>query len=49
MKKAKTVPEAVKSNQFGCRNCLWQSCECKDGSMYEPKSENSCNNYVYYD
>jgi len=38
----------VKNSQFGCRNCLWNGCECKSMSML--KTENGeCSNYTYYD
>lgn len=45
------VPEACQFHTFGCVNCLWQSCECKGGSMYVPTSdpETPCKSYVYYD
>jgi hypothetical protein len=43
------VPHEVKINKFGCNNCLWASCECKQGSMYQPKDNNGCKAYTYYD
>jgi hypothetical protein len=46
------VPDKVKSSEFGCRNCLWQSIECKQGSMYQPhtaQNKPSCKGYTYYD
>jgi len=42
------VPDEVRSSTFGCGNCLWQSCECKSGSMYKPKDK-GCESYTYYD
>jgi len=52
------VPEDVKNSEFGCRNCLWNSCECKSGSKYKPEPEytdttgkkhTTCTAYTYYD
>ena len=45
----KFVPHEVKVNQFGCTNCLWASCECKFGSLYQPKDKNGCKAYTYFD
>lgn len=45
----KQVPETVKVNEFGCRNCLWASCECQSGSKYIPNDKNGCEGYTYYD
>ena len=42
------VPLEVRGCEFGCRNCLWASCECKSGSMYKPKDK-GCECYTYYD
>jgi hypothetical protein len=53
---SKPVPEAVRLSEFGCRNCLYQSCECKSGSRYSPAEtagiyprHPSCAAYAYYD
>ena len=47
----KEFPSAVKSSEFGCRNCLWEYIECIDGSKYDPKAatNNACARYNYYD
>ena len=48
-----SVPAEVKSSEYGCRNCLWCSCECKNGSKYSPRLIDdkipSCSAYVFYD
>ncbi len=46
--------EAVKNSRFGCRNCLYQSCECSPvGVNFVPRialdKYASCANYAYYD
>ncbi len=55
---ANKVPAEVRGSNFGCSNCLWASCECKQGSMYkesEPykdmknKKHPTCEAYTYYD
>lgn len=46
--KPNPVPPEVRSYEFGCRNCLWASCECKAGSMYKPNGK-GCEAYTYYD
>lgn len=50
---SKPVPEAVCSSEFGCRNCLYQSCECRNGSRYEPtppvQGHPTCRCYAYCD
>lgn len=33
------VPKEVRGSRFGCRNCLWHSCECRQGSMYKEEIE----------
>jgi len=51
------APDAVRSSVFGCRNCLWASCECSFGSKYIPaepvktgqKTVQTCGCYTYYD
>ena len=46
------VPQEVKQNEFGCRNCLWNCCECRSGSMYKPErnlASMGCQAYTYYD
>ncbi|KKM99291.1 hypothetical protein LCGC14_1149270 [marine sediment metagenome] len=44
------VPREVKLSEFGCRNCLWNCCECRDGSMYKPEGTPvKCKAYTYYD
>lgn len=46
------VPAEVKGSKFGCANCLWASCECKNGSKYVPstyKGEKTCGAYTYCD
>lgn len=45
----KEVPASVKSSQFGCRNCLWNCVECKNGSKYSPTLSGNCEAYTYYD
>ena len=42
----------VKNSQFGCRNCLWNSCECEKGSKFQPdifQNLPTCKGYTYYD
>lgn len=52
---SKPVPDEVKNSRFGCRNCLWLSCECVKGSRFTPhtihsdKVYPSCGAYTYYD
>ncbi len=45
--------EAVKRSEFGCRNCLWNSCECTQGSKFQPartvEAMPTCKAYTYYD
>jgi len=43
------VPASVRNSQFGCRNCLWASCECQKGSGYKPNDKGECQGYTYYD
>ena len=45
------VPDNVRSSKFGCVNCLWASCECKQGSMFKNEKAGfaECSNYTYYD
>ena len=43
------VPDKVKCSRFGCGNCLWNSCECKSGSMYKPNKKGECDAYTYCD
>jgi hypothetical protein len=45
------VPQKVKASNYGCPNCLWASCECRQGSMYKPKTDKdiNCKAYTYYD
>lgn len=51
------APQAVRSSSFGCRNCLWNSSECKHGSKYIKteavkcgrKTVETCGYYSYYD
>ena len=45
------APHQVRNSEFGCRNCLWCSIECKGGSKYKPKTDTNpeCDAYVYYD
>jgi hypothetical protein len=43
---------SCKSSTFGCRNCLWASVECHQGSMFQPEIAGglpSCKAYSYYD
>ena len=35
--KKRVVPASVESHWKGCRSCLWQFAECKEGSLYRPK------------
>ena len=44
-----SAPAAVKSSEFGCRNCLWAGAECVDGARYAFKAGDSCQGYSYYD
>lgn len=50
---SKPVPENVEASEFGCRNCLYNSCECNRGSRYSPASAHdgkpSCKAYAYCD
>jgi len=39
----------IKNSQFGCRNCLWNGCECKSMSMLKTENYGECSNYTYYD
>jgi hypothetical protein len=46
--------EMVKGSQFGCRNCLWASCECTGASKFEVAvtfdgKAATCKAYTYYD
>ena len=47
------VPDKVKASPFGCRNCLWISCECTNGSKYIPvppyNGTPTCGAYTCYD
>ena len=45
------VPMEARNSIYGCGNCLWHCIECKNGSIYKPKSEQEidCDNYTYYD
>jgi hypothetical protein len=46
-----------KSSEYGCRQCLWASCECVNMSKYAPEVvvtdqlnvHESCTMYTYYD
>jgi hypothetical protein len=47
---------SCQSSEFGCRNCLWASCECLNMQKYSPKwvairrvYYPSCTAYTYYD
>ena len=54
-----SVPEAVRTSDYGCPNCLWAGCECRRGSLYkEGRAPRECGKdwqkpfcvaYVYYD
>ena len=49
---AQDVPALVRRDD--CSTCLWASCECKRGSMYEPNPgakgrEVKCKAWSYYD
>ncbi|KKN12480.1 hypothetical protein LCGC14_1016040 [marine sediment metagenome] len=44
-----SVPQKVKISEFGCINCLWNSCECSRGSMFKLTPKGECENYTYYD
>jgi hypothetical protein len=56
-KGAEERKQACKSSEFGCRQCLWCSCECHGMSKYAPKvvvtdnlrPHESCEYYSYYD
>lgn len=45
--------EIVKSSVYGCRNCLWNSCECSQASKFAPAiafdGKPTCKAYAYYD
>lgn len=45
--------DAVKRAEFGCRNCLWNSCECTNASKFQPartvEAMPTCKGYTYYD
>lgn len=47
------VPKEVQNSSFGCMNCMYASCECKNGVNYKPRTTSSgkpsCAGYVYYD
>jgi len=52
IKEPKEVPQEVRTSTFGCINCLWASCECKQGSNYKEELEKGkkyCASYTYYD
>lgn len=54
LSEAKEVPEDVRLSEFGCRNCLYQGCECRNGSRYTPSDRRpdghpTCEAYAYYD
>lgn len=54
-KKEKELPtlEEVKRSEFGCVNCLWNSCECTVASKFSPDrasdGQPTCKSYTYYD
>jgi hypothetical protein len=46
--------EDVKRAEFGCKNCLWCSCECTGGTKFEAATTKdgkhlTCAAYTYYD
>lgn len=41
-------PETVKQSEFGCKNCLWEGCECVYGSKLDLHDGNCCS-YTYFD
>jgi hypothetical protein len=54
------IPNEVKCSVYGCRNCLWASCECSNDNnhkLYRPetgytdkgKPTTICGSYTYYD
>jgi hypothetical protein len=47
------IIKLVKSSDYGCKNCLWASCECTKMSKYQPEKTRgggiSCKGYTYYD
>lgn len=59
MAKQKLRPEDVtledcKASDFGCRQCLWNSVECKDYGKFVPAvtydaKNASCQSYAYCD
>ena len=50
MESIKEVPQSVKVSKFGCGQCLWQCCECQQGSLYRAKDNSEeCQAYTYYD
>jgi len=45
--------EMCKKSAFGCRNCLWNICECTLGSNFVPEvafggKYATCKSYAYY-
>jgi len=46
---SKDVPDSVRAKD--CKDCLWHSCECKNGSLYDPSEmeDKHCNGWMYYD
>ena len=55
MKRQKTekpTSEQVKKSEFGCRNCLYNGCECVNMQKFNPQwneKDASCGGYAYYD
>ncbi len=44
--------ELVESSIFGCRNCLYQGCECRNRTRFVPEiydNKPTCKNYCYFD
>jgi hypothetical protein len=45
--------ELIRYEDFGCRNCLFQSCECVNQEKFAPALTHggypTCKTYVYYD
>lgn len=42
----------IRFSTFGCINCLWNHCECKNGSRFIPnvyQGHPSCKSYAFYD
>ncbi|MBF0554279.1 MAG: hypothetical protein HQK96_06910 [Nitrospirae bacterium] len=45
--------ENIKSSIYGCMNCLWAGCECKNQSKFQAEKtvqgKATCKGFTYYD